>query len=414
MKARIIKPDKTLFGTISLPLSKSISNRLLILQYLHPGKILAPVLSAADDTVLLETLLNKVREYRNRGNKRILALDVNNSGTVMRFLIAMLAATPGSYLLRGDPRMSERPVRILVEALKELGADIQFIENNGFLPVFIKGRNLLSREITVDASESSQHISALLLVSTVISDGLKISLMNQVASRPYIDMTCKVIERCGFPVIWQEELIRVFPGKKVRASLLAEPDWSSTSFWFGMMALAEEGRVTFLGLVRTGLQGDETAVELFSQLGVKSEETLEGLVISKGEIMPGKFEWDFTDCPDLAVPVIVCCALLGKESVFRGLEGLRIKESDRISALQDELRKLNGDLIPDYGNTWRLKTIKTKKKKLVVNSHADHRIAMAMMMAAMQGIEVEMSDPEVVSKSYPGFWRDMRLAGFIT
>jgi 3-phosphoshikimate 1-carboxyvinyltransferase len=308
--------------------------------------------------------------------------------------------------------MSQRPVKILVESLREIGADIQFLENAGHLPLFIKGRNLISRDVSVDGSESSQHVSAVLLIATAISGGLNILLENSVVSRPYIQMTCKVLEQCGFSAIWQEELIRVFPGKEMSVDIEVETDWSSVSFWYGMLALADEGELLFPGLKRTGMQGDEIATELFSLLGVKTVEKSEGIYITKGEVTSGPVEWDFRDCPDLAVPFIISCALLGKRAVFSGLEGLRIKESDRIESLQTELRKLNSDLTPDYVGLWHLKPAKTKKKQIQVDSHADHRIGMAMTMITLKDIVMEITDPEIVSKSYPGFWRDMKQAGF--
>jgi 3-phosphoshikimate 1-carboxyvinyltransferase len=386
---------------------------MLVLQFLHPEDISISNLSAADDTVLLETLLREISESVRAKSKKILTLNVGNSGTTMRFLIALLSVVPGSYVLTGDRRMLKRPVGILVEALRELGADIQFLNLHNYLPLFIKGRSLISREITVDASESSQHISALLLVSTIISSGLSISLNRQVISRPYILMTCKLLEMCGYPVIWQEELIRVFPGRPQEANIKVEIDWSSASFWFGMMALAEKGEIFFPELKRTGLQGDEVVAELFNQLGVIIRQNDKGIHLLKSIPEPGLIDWDFRNCPDLAVPGIMTCALLGRRAVFRGLESLRIKESDRIDSLRQELRKLNGDIIAEYSGIWRLVPARTKRKKIRINSHADHRIAMAMMMVAMKGIEVEITDPDVVSKSYPGFWRDLQQIGFI-
>jgi 3-phosphoshikimate 1-carboxyvinyltransferase len=280
------------------------------------------------------------------------------------------------------------------------------------LPLFIKGRNLIPREISVDASESSQHISAILLVSTILSGGMNIYLNRYAVSRPYIDMTCKILDLCGFPAIWQEELIRVFPQKKVRVDVTIEADWSGASFWFGMMALASEGEILFPGLKRTGMQGDESVIEVFRSLGVNTIESEEGITISKGIPGKGTLEWDFRDSPDIAVPTLVACAMTGRKAVVRGLEVLRIKESDRIQSLCNELRKFNGDLIPDSGGTWRLKPARTKKKKVILDTYADHRIAMAFMIPVMSGIEMEISDSNVVSKSYPGFWKDMQQTGF--
>ena len=410
--SRISKEDNRLSGLVHLPASKSISNRLLVLKFLHPEKISIDNLSNAEDTVLLESLLREVEEYVKEDSKRILTLHVANSGTTMRFLLALLSAVPGSYVLRGDQSMSWRPVRILVDALIELGADIQYLENTDHLPLFIKGRNLSFKEITVGASESSQHISALLLVATAISGGLNIFLDGQVVSRPYIDMTRNVLELCGFSAIWQGDLIRVFPGKVKKTAVKVETDWSSASFWYGMMALASAGELFLPGLRRTGMQGDETAVEFFSRMGVKSLETEKGITLSKEDAVEGLIEWDFRDSPDLAVPAVVSCALLGRKVSFKGLEGLRLKESDRIESLSRELARFNAELTRDHAGIWHLKPAKTRKKKITVDSHADHRIAMAMMMGAMKGIEMEIRDPEVVSKSYPGFWRDMQQAGF--
>jgi len=411
---KVSKSERTLKGFINLPASKSISNRLLVLQFFHPSRIHVRNYSLSDDTVLLESLLLRVTRHKEERSPKILSLDVANSGTAMRFMTAVLSGTPGSYVLMGDNRMAHRPVRILIEALAELGADIQYLENPGYLPLYIKGKNLVSKDITVDASESSQHVSALMLVSSAFSGGMNIILKNEPVSRPYIDMTCKILEMCGFPTIWQEELIRLYPGKKVKVEMGVEPDWSSAAFWFAIMALAEEGEMFFHGLKRGGLQGDEVATELFSHLGVLATETDNGTMITKMDVEEGPFQWDFRNCPDLALPAIVCCAFLGKEAEFTGLEGLRIKESDRINSLEMELAKFNAGISHDYRGVWKIKPVKTRKKKVKIDSHSDHRVVMAMIMAAMKGFEIELDDPEVVNKSYPGFWRDMKSLGFET
>ena len=231
---RILKPDRQLYGTINLPASKNISNRLLVLQFLHPERITLKNISPADDTVLLETLLHKIRQYMEGGRKKILTLDIGNSNTVLSYLVALLSAIPGSYVLRGDKSSARRSVQILVNGLMELGADIQFIENPGYLPLFIKGRNLFSRELTIKASESNLQLSALLLVSTVFTDGIRIVLEKRADPGPYVDMTCRILEISGFPTIRQEEMIRVFPGKNTKVAFNIEPDWNSASYWYGM------------------------------------------------------------------------------------------------------------------------------------------------------------------------------------
>jgi 3-phosphoshikimate 1-carboxyvinyltransferase len=424
---KISKEDHQLNGTVELPFSKSISIRAQLLSFLHPGTISINNISSASDSILLESLLQKIEVHRENG-QGVLSLDVGNSGAVMRFLIAVLSGREGEYLVTGSPRMAHRPVGILVNSLRQLDAEIDYLEKPGHLPLIIRGKKLRSKQIIVDASESSQHISALLILGSALEGGLSVILRGKIVSGAYIDMTLKMLEGSGFRVSGSGPVMRAtpegsFPGSESRIDVLPgsfrktdieiEKDWSGAAFWYSMMALAEGGKIFFPGLKFSGMQGDEIVAGMFEHLGVETEETPKGISISKGTPSGSLPEWDFSDYPDLAPAVMATCALLPEKAVFTGLERLQIKESDRLRSMQEELAKIGCMLLSDRSGKWHLVPGNACKKMIVFNPHDDHRIAMAMAAVVMKDFGFIIDNESVVYKSYPTFWKDMEQLGFM-
>ncbi len=407
----ISKKDKQLFGEVSLPTSKSISNRLLILQFLSGSSIRIRDLSRADDTVLLSTSLDMIRNHMISGNEQITRIDTRNAGTVMRFLTALLSMTRGTWLLTGDKRMLNRPVGILVDALRELGADIQHMERVNYLPLLIKGRNLYSRDITVDASVSSQFISALLLIAPFLPDGITMNLKGAPSSSPFIRLTLRIMEEAGLSTVWQENLIRVYNKQVPEKDLSVEADWSSAAFWYGMMAVAKEGDLLLKGLKMSGMQGDEYIEEISHAFGVIGIQEEGGVRIRKAGPVATHLDFDFRDFPDLAQPVIVTAALKGINGVFTGLENLRLKETDRLEALRTELQKIGASLNEVAKGYWNLTPRNVSKKEISIDIYEDHRMAMSFAIPAFAGYKVKIMQPGVVDKSYPGFWDQMKSVG---
>ncbi len=400
---------------VNLPASKSISNRLLVLKYFAGDKLDIRNLSTADDTILLLTTIERIDQYRSSGATGLLRIDTRNAGTVMRFLTSLLAVVPGHFLLTGSARMLERPVGPLVEALRTLGADIEHTDRNGYPPLLIRGRKLTGGETGIETGISSQFVSSLMLIGPFLQEGLIMKLHGSARSWPYALMTLKLLKQIGVNYSLEDHLIQIKPWKPVSCSLEAEPDWSSAAFWYALVALAGGGEVLFPGLRRSGLQGDERAAELFKQLGVETVEDDRGTRIVGGGPCAELLEADLTACPDLVLPVAVSCAGLRINAVLTGVESLRIKESDRILALTEELRKIKLSVI-------------AKEDRIIIDTdsgprhelchylpafdHSDHRVAMSLACLAAAGIRVDLNHEDVVGKSYPGFWKDLQSAGF--
>ena len=328
---------------VILPLSKSIINRLLVMNQLSDGAGFDGLSSEADDIVVLQHLLKKINsEKGNTG--AIHEINVGNAGTVMRFLTALLSITPGKWLLTGSGRMQHRPLKPLTDALQQIGAELSFADKTGFPPVYITGNSYLKGgSVKVDAGISSQYISALMMIAPALKGGLNIELQGAVTSGAYIRMTQALMQKAGINVDFNENTIRIQEGKyqKFDFNALAEPDWSASAFWFEIVALTKQAEIFLKGLKVDSVQGDKVLTEIFENLGVTSQFTDEGLLLTKsGKAITSDFNYDFTECPDLAQAVIVTCAALGIKGRFTGLKTLRIKETDRIGALQYELSKL--------------------------------------------------------------------------
>lgn len=403
---------KVVRGIISLPSSKSISNRALVIRAISGKPITIENLSTAKDTQILAELL---------ADSNRTTFDVGHAGTAMRFLTAYLATKEGEFVLTGSERMQQRPIKILVDALRNLGAEISYLKNEGYPPLKIKGKPLLGGEITIDGSVSSQYISALMMIAQSMKNGLKINFEGSITSKPYLDMTA--------------EMIKVFG-----EGFVVEADWSAASYWYSMVALAKDAEITLLGLKKDSLQGDAVVAKIYENFGVKTEYFNKGIRLTKNSnfLLPtSNFQLDFTNCPDLAQTVAVTCAALNCAAKLTGLSTLRIKETDRIAALQNELGKLgyvvevkNDDLIIARYEAISLpnqtslrgtkKSLSTKEIALPrstslamtsIKTYDDHRMAMAFApLALLYPITIE--NPEVVIKSYPNFWEDLKRVGF--
>lgn len=409
---RITKNDRDCFGEIGLPASKSISNRLLILQFFYNNSFKVINLSQSDDTLLLSSLLDLIRNNQSKGETGLLRIDARNAGTVLRFLVPLLSVTRGHYLLTGSERMKQRPIGALVEAMQETGAAIEYLENPGFPPLLIRGRAITGRRISLDASISSQYVTAIILLAPTLEEGMTIEISGKPASWPFVKMTTGLLTGLGVHVIIQENAIRVYHKKEIKTTVDVEPDWSAASFWYCMLSMANKGELYFPGLKKSGLQGDQQVSVFFSQLGVETIEEADGIRIVKTQHVADNFHADFTAFPDLALPVILACGAAGIESSFTGLENLRLKESDRINAITNGLAKAGIFLREEPQGNWKLSGKLSDPCELFPDDHEDHRVAMTFACLAIKGFTINIEHPDVVNKSYPGFWKVMETAGF--
>lgn len=384
----------------NLPASKSISNRVLIIQALSQEQAPIHNLSEANDTQLMQRLIRSAETV----------LDAEDAGTTMRFLTAYFAVNGLPKLLTGTERMKQRPIRLLVDALRELGAAIAYPEKEGYPPVKIQGPFFQkTSRIAIPGNVSSQYVSALLMIAPSLTDGLTLDLHGQVSSRPYIGMTLSLMRTFGAEVQWIENTIVVPPGKYHAVPYTVEPDWSAAGYWFAFTALANQAEVTLPRLSVKSVQGDRVVVDMMELLGVRAEPRGDSLVLAPKEHR-NEFHWDFTDCPDLAQTVAVVCAAKGIHATFTGLESLKIKETDRTKALQQELAKLGAAFVEVSGG-WHLSPAGQLPEQLPpIHTYLDHRMAMAFAPLCMLR-PVQIEDPGVVKKSYPRFWQDVRSVG---
>ena len=400
-----VSAPASLHAAIQLPASKSISNRALILHSLAHGNILPCNLSDCDDTIVMTRALDG-----NPGHIDILA-----AGTAMRFLTAYLSVTPGTRIITGTQRMQQRPIRILVDALRELGARIEYVGNEGFPPLRITGTELTGSEISLAGNVSSQYISALLMIGAVLPKGLRLHLTGDIISRPYINLTLQLMRDFGAQADWvSEDCITVSPGGYTDTPFTVESDWSAASYWYQMAVLSSEADIELTGLFRHSYQGDSRGAEVFARLGIETEYTEEGIRLRKNGSCVKRLDEDFVDIPDLAQTFVVTCALLDVPFRFTGLQSLKIKETDRIEALKAEMKKL-GYVLHDEDDSilyWNGERIEPQVCP-VIKTYEDHRMAMAFAPAAIHYPTIQIDEPQVVSKSYPGYWDDLRKAGFM-
>jgi 3-phosphoshikimate 1-carboxyvinyltransferase len=384
---------------ITLPASKSISNRALIINALSYSPYEIENLSDCDDT----NVMIKALDSNNT------TFDIGAAGTAMRFLTAFLSKTVGEWVITGSKRMKERPIKLLVDALNSLGARIKYLENEGFPPLRIYGSALTGGEIRLNGGVSSQYISALMMIAPYMQKGLKIILEGNVISVPYILMTLNMMRDFGVKASFENNIIEIKPQSYQPVKYRVESDWSAASYWYEILAIAGEGRIFLKGLYQHSYQGDSKVAELFEQLGIHTEYQRDGVLLSTNNRDCSCFEYDFVNQPDLAQTFAVTCCLKNIPFHFRGVQSLKIKETNRVAALMEELRKLGYMLKePAEGElSWEGKTITVNTSDTPsIKTYDDHRMAMAFAPAAfIRPIVIE--NPEVVSKSYPGFWIDL-------
>ncbi len=390
-------PLKNVHADIILPASKSISNRALILNALAGSNYDIRNLSDSNDTKVLQNALDS----------NDTDFDIGAAGTSMRFLTAFLSKTVGKWTITGSARMKQRPIKILVEALNSLGAKIRYIEKEGFPPLEIYGSALKGGEIHLEGNVSSQYISALLMIAPYMQEGLKIILKGDIISRPYIRMTLEMMKEYGVEAYFTGNIIDVKPQIYHPVRFTVESDWSAASYWYEILSIAEEGNFILRGLKRESYQGDSKVAEIFSCLGVNTEYMEDGVRLSKSNKVAIEIEYNFINQPDLAQTLAVTCCIKNIPFLFKGLQSLKIKETDRIAALINELRKFGYVLNePAEGSlAWRGERCEPQKE-ISIATYEDHRMAMAFAPVALTRT-IEIEHPEVVSKSYPGFWEDL-------
>lgn len=390
------------FLDIPLPASKSESNRVLIIEALTVGENQLSNLAEARDTQTMISLLKEDPEV----------FDVLDAGTTMRFLTAYAAVTNKYKTLTGTPRMCERPIGILVDALRTIGAKVDYIKNEGFPPLQIQGFDRqISKNLSIRGDVSSQYISAILMIAPVLPEGLQVEVTGKIGSRTYIQMTLELMKQFGIEYTWEDNTITIAHQEYQHTAYAVESDWSGASYWFSLLACADQGEILLRGLKKNSLQGDAKIVEIMDRLGVQSEFTEQGVSLRKKKV-EGLAHYDFTHCPDLAQTAALTCALLGQISQFTGLESLRIKETDRILALQQELAKINASLVEGENGSFTLVPSADIPDHVFINTYDDHRMAMAFMPLATKA-EVTFEDREVVNKSYPSFWNHCDVAGLL-
>ena len=391
--------------TIQLPSSKSISNRALIINALGNGTHHPENLSDCDDTRVMIRALNDDKE----------TIDIMAAGTAMRFLTAYLSVTPGTRIITGTERMQQRPIQVLVNALRELGADIEYVANDGFPPLRITGRELRKDTISLPGNVSSQYISALLMIAPVLTNGLTIRLTGDIISRPYINLTLQLMNDFGVRAEWTDDhRLKVEPQAYHSTPFYVESDWSAASYWYQIVALSKEAEVTLPGLFKDSYQGDSQVAGIFRSLGVETIYKDKTVILKKNGKSVERLDYDFINQPDLAQTFVVTCALLNIPFRFSGLQSLKIKETDRMAALITEMRKLGYILHETDGSvlSWEGERCTTEEHP-AIDTYEDHRMAMAFAPTCLALPEILINNPQVVSKSYPRYWEDLRQAGFI-
>ncbi len=405
-----INAPEYLDADIQLPASKSISNRALIIHALSGSETIPDNLSDCDDTrVLINALKNKPH-----------TIDIGAAGTAMRFLTAYLSCTDGDHILTGTERMKHRPIGVLVDALRMLGADINYEGENGYPPLHIHGHKLIGGKLEIPGNISSQFISALLLIAPMMKEGLTLNLTGGIVSRPYIDLTLNVMHAYGAEVDWADaDTIVVKPKPYTEHQYFIENDWSAASYWYEMASLYPVGNVnvTLHGLRDSSRQGDSVIRYIFSLLGVRTTFAVPhstqptSVKLSRHTQHVDRLAYDFLNCPDLAQTVVVTCCALGIPFHFTGLASLRIKETDRLKALQHELEKLGFVIHAENDSelVWNGSKCEPHLDK-GIDTYEDHRMAMAFAPLAIKYPGLRINNPEVVTKSYPDFWSDMQKA----
>jgi len=405
-------PSKAINTTISLPASKSESNRALLIEALAQfqgtashASLLFNISEARDTQTLQRLLQSKDKE-----------LDVLDAGTTMRFLAAFCSITGREATLTGTTRMKERPIRILIEALRELGGSIEYLEKEGYPPIHVQKFKQTTSQIEIESNVSSQYISALLMVAPLLEKGLEITLKNTIYSLPYIEMTLSLMTQFGIEYTWKANTIQIAPQKYRLVPYTIESDWSAASYWYSVAAIAPEATIRLPYLKENSLQGDKAIVGIMEHFGVKTTFEKEGVVLSKLEqVLPRQLNLDFIQCPDLAQTIVALCVGKGINLIAKGVESLKIKETNRLLALEHEVAKFGYQFGEQADGSWLLEKKQespTNTPKIYIETYEDHRMAMAFApLALIHPLEIE--NPEVVSKSYPHFWTEMQKLALV-
>lgn len=389
--------------SLSINGSKSESNRLLLLQAIYPNLSIKNISDSEDTFVLCEGL--KITKGK---------VNVNHAGTAMRFLTAHFATLEGTdILLTGSNRMQQRPIKILVDALLQLGADIKYVNEEGFPPLRIMGKKLTGNQVSLKANVSSQYISALMLIAPSLKTGLNIHLEGKTTSLPYLKMTASLLKKIGVSCMFSNNEISIKPLRKIEETTIeVESDWSSASYFYSLVALSENSSLTLQHYTKETLQGDAELVTIYQKLGVKTvfDEVEKSISLSKsGKRLPKKLSLDLANTPDLAQTIAVSCLGLGIGCALTGLQTLKIKETDRLSALKAELEKL-GAIVTVTEDSLKLLPSKLKIENAIIETYNDHRMAMAFAPLSLL-FPITINDPMVVEKSFPTFWKCLEKTG---
>lgn len=396
---KINKIEKIVSGKVQITGSKSETNRLLILQQFYPNLTIENA-SNSDDAVLMKTALESSSNEINIGH----------AGTAMRFLTAFFSVKENSkIILTGSHRMKERPIKILVDALISLGADIKYVENEGFPPLKITGKKLTKSFVEIEGNVSSQYISALLLIAPTLQNGLKLKFKGDVTSVPYIKMTLQLLEEIGIAYSWENNLITIHPKPIISSkTIVVESDWSSASYYYSLCALSPNSEITLTSYKQTSIQGDAVLAKIYEHFGVETTFGENSITLKNKEISNiNLLNLNLISAPDIAQTIAATCFGLGTECFLTGLHTLKIKETDRLVALKTEIEKLGGE-VEITNETLHLKKAATIKENISIATYHDHRMAMAFAPLALK-VPIVIEDADVVSKSYPSFWEDFEI-----
>lgn len=412
---KILSPYKFNNVAIDLPASKSISNRVLVINTLAGNDILPHNLSDCDDTRVMTKWLKNMPEV----------VDVGPAGTAMRFSTALLSLMHGTYVITGSARIKQRPIAVLVDALRQFGAEIEYMEKDGFPPLRITGSDSLKGGILhLRGDVSSQFISALLMIAPYMKDGIEIHLTGNIISRPYIDMTLSIMSDFGAIAGWKtKNVLSVKPKLYIQKDFWVENDWSAASYWYEILAMADGlDTIRLNGLYENSLQGDSVVADIFESFGIKTsfltEDGIPIAVLTKEPTILECFEYDFVNQPDIAQTMAVTCCMMGLPFHFCGLSSLKIKETDRLFALKTELAKM-GFVVEERNDSellWdgkRRQLTEKEMQNICIETYDDHRMAMAFAPCALKYDNLEIINSQVVTKSYPNFWNDLQSIGFI-
>lgn len=401
MDLKISFSQKKFNGVVQLPASKSISNRVLIINALSESDAPVDNLSDCDDTRYMQNVLH------SNGN----CFDIGHAGTAMRFLTAFLSRIIGKWEITGSERMRQRPIKVLVDALNQLGAKIEYTENEGCPPLRIYGSVLQGGEIDIAASVSSQYVSALMMIAPYMNQGLKIRLLGKIVSRTYLNMTIRIMRDFGAEVEFRDDVVRIAPHAYSPVPYKVESDWSGASYLYELLAVSDGGVIELPGLEQDSTQGDARQVAVWEKLGVVTAFKKDAVVLTKTGPVISRLEYDFVEMPDLVQSFAVACCMIGIPFEFSGVETLRIKETDRLAALVNELGKLGYKLVAvgDSKLVWDGSLCPEGKPEIA--TYHDHRMAMAFAPAALKHPDLTILDKEVVKKSFPGYWAQLETVG---